>query len=97
MVTHNKIQKSNLPKILKTVRGSIKKAIFYLGADLSTNIDLRSLDPSSYKHKKLKRKYKSVIENVLKKIKDLDSGHALYNNRERLVRDLNKVYLEQYN
>lgn len=65
-------------------------------ADLSTNIDLRSLDKGSFKHQKLKRKYKSVIETILKKIETVSVDHALYSSKDKIVRDLNKVYLEQY-
>lgn len=65
-------------------------------ADLSTNIDLRSLDPKGYKHQKLKRKYKSVIETVLKKIETLSPDHALYASKDKISENLNEVYKEQY-
>lgn len=65
-------------------------------ADLSTNIDLRSLDQNSSKYKKLKRKYKSVIENILIKIREVGVGHYLYESKGKIVEDLEKIYQEQY-
>jgi len=65
-------------------------------ADLSVNIDLHSLDPNSDKYKKLKRKYKSVIEAFLEKLKGLEAGHPLYNKKDEAIAELEKIYDEQY-
>lgn len=65
-------------------------------ADLSINIDLHSLDPDSDKYRKLKLKYKSVIEAVLEKLKNLPVGHPIYNKRDEIVAELNDIYLKQY-
>lgn len=66
-------------------------------ADLSTNIDLHSLDPAGEKYQKLKRKYKSVIEAVLKKLINLEEDHPIYAKREEVINDLEQIYKEQYN
>jgi len=65
-------------------------------ADLSTNIDLRSLDKNSEKYKKLKRKYKSVIETILEKLRHLEKQHPLYGQKDAVASELEKVYHEQY-
>lgn len=57
MVTPNNIQKGNLSKILKTVRGSIKKAIFYLGANISYDCSSVLITPLSISIDEIKRKY----------------------------------------
>ncbi len=66
-------------------------------ADLSTNIDLHSLDPNGEKYQKLKRKYKSVIEAVLNKLTNLEENHPIYAKREGITSDLEQIYKEQYN
>lgn len=66
-------------------------------ADLSVNIDLHSLEPNCEKYLKLKRKYKSVIEAFLEKLKNLDPAHPIYKKREAITSDLDLVYREQYN
>jgi (p)ppGpp synthase/HD superfamily hydrolase len=65
-------------------------------ADLSINVDLHSLDPESKKYAKLKRKYKSVIETVLDKLKNIQTSHPLYVNRDDIIEDLTKIYNQQY-
>jgi hypothetical protein len=65
-------------------------------ADLSINIDLNSLSQDSDKYRKLKRKYKSVIEAVLVKLQNIPENHPLYIKKDEIIDDLNKVYLEQY-
>ncbi len=66
-------------------------------ADLSVNIDLHSLDPESEKHKKLKRKYKSVIETIIEKLKNLNPDHPIYPQRDETISKLTTIYNEQYN
>ena len=65
-------------------------------ADLSVNIDLHSLDPEGEKYKKLKRKYKSVIEAVLEKLRNLQEGHPLYPKKDSILATLTNIYREQY-
>jgi len=65
-------------------------------ADLSTNINLRSLDQNGAKYQKLKRKYKSVIETILEKLKNLETNHLLYAKKDGITSELEKVYHEQY-
>lgn len=65
-------------------------------ADLSVNIDLHSLDPQGEKYKKLKRKYKSVIEAFLRRLQDLGEDHPLYGKRQEVMAQLAKIYEEQY-
>lgn len=65
-------------------------------ADLSTNIDLKSLGKENPKYIKLKRKYKSVIENILVKVRGVDVNHYLYSSKEKIADDLEKIYQEQY-
>ncbi len=65
-------------------------------ADLSVNIDLHSLDPSGEKYQKLKRKYKSVIEAFLIKLKGLPEHHPLYPKKTEAIETLEKIYNEQY-
>ncbi|MFA6194494.1 MAG: hypothetical protein WC719_01950 [Patescibacteria group bacterium] len=65
-------------------------------ADLSVNIDLHSMDSQSEKHVKLKRKYKSVIEAVLARLKTLEPDHLLYSKKDEIAAELTKIYQEQY-
>jgi len=65
-------------------------------ADLSTNINLHSLDPNGTKYQRLKRKYKSVIEAILIKLQNISSDHPLFNKKDEVITDLNEIYLEQY-
>lgn len=65
-------------------------------ADLTTNINLRSLDPGSEKYHKLKRKYKSVIENVLEKLKTISEDNPIYSKKDAIVKELTQTYEEQY-
>ncbi|MEI7620201.1 MAG: HD domain-containing protein [Candidatus Falkowbacteria bacterium] len=65
-------------------------------ADLSVNIDLHSLDSTSEKYQKLKRKYKSVIEAVLTKLNSLEEGHPIYGKKDTIITELNQIYTEQY-
>ncbi len=65
-------------------------------ADLSVNIDLHSLDPKSEKYQKLKRKYKSVIEAVLEKLKSLEPGHPIFEKKDAVAAELAAIYQEQY-
>jgi len=65
MVTHKKIEQSNLPKILKTVRGSIKKAIFYLGADIPYNITTLLISPLDISLSDIKRQHPAVYNLIL--------------------------------
>jgi len=65
-------------------------------ADLTTNINLRSLDPGSEKYQKLKRKYKSVIENVLEKLKTIPEDNPVYPKKDAIIKELTQTYEEQY-
>ncbi|MFZ4631866.1 MAG: hypothetical protein ACOYL8_01505 [Patescibacteria group bacterium] len=65
-------------------------------ADLSTNIDLHSLSPDSEKYRKLKRKYKSVIEAVINKLSNISSGLPIHTQKDEIIEELTKVYEEQY-
>ncbi len=65
-------------------------------ADLTTNMNLRSLDPGSEKYQKLKRKYKSVIENVLEKLKTIPADHPIYPKKDNVIKELTETYEEQY-
>ena len=65
-------------------------------ADLSVNIDLHSMDRDSEKHRKLKRKYKSVIEAMLKKLQNIGAEHPLYSKKEKVTDELKQIYIEQY-
>lgn len=65
-------------------------------ADLSVNIDLHSLDPNSEKYRKLKRKYKSVIEAVRERLAKVGEGHPLYANKDRDIAELDRAYSEFY-
>jgi (p)ppGpp synthase/HD superfamily hydrolase len=65
-------------------------------ADLSVNIDLHSLSPDSDKYRKLKRKYKSVIEAFLEKLKNLPADQPLYSQKNEIMTELNDIYLNQY-
>lgn len=65
-------------------------------ADLSVNVDLHSLDQEGEKYQKLKRKYKSVIEAVMEKLKNLESGHRLYEKKDEALSELDRIYKEQY-
>ena len=65
-------------------------------ADLSTNIDLHSLDPEGEKYKTLKRKYKSVITAILEKLKTIPENHPIYENKDKITKELEQIYQEQY-
>ncbi|MBU0722411.1 hypothetical protein KKA93_03085 [Patescibacteria group bacterium] len=57
MATQNNIYKGNLNKVLKTVRGSIKKAIFYLGANIPYDYSLLLVTPLATNINKIKKNY----------------------------------------
>ena len=65
-------------------------------SDLSINIDLHSLPPEGEKYKKLKRKYKGVIEAILEKLNNLASEHPLYPKKDELIGEISTIYKEQY-
>lgn len=65
-------------------------------ADFSTNIDLKSIPTGDEKYFKLKRKYASVIPIFINQIKMIDNDHQLFNHKELIIRNLEKIYLEQY-
>ena len=65
-------------------------------ADFSLNIDLRNIDKNSDKYKRMKRKYKSVIPIFINELEKIDSNHPLYTKKDYIVKDLKKVYNEQY-
>ncbi len=65
-------------------------------ADFSANIDLRSLPKDGDKYKKLRRKYKSVIPVFIKQLDDIPKEHSLYNRKDELIKNLEKIYKEQY-
>jgi len=65
-------------------------------ADLSTNINLRSLDPEGEKYKTLKRKYKSVIEAIIEKLQTIPTDHLIYEKKGEITKELEQVYQEQY-
>jgi (p)ppGpp synthase/HD superfamily hydrolase len=65
-------------------------------ADLSTNIDLHSLDPEGEKYKTLKRKYKSVIEAIIEKLQNIPTDHLIYEKKGEITKELEQVYQEQY-
>ena len=60
MVTPDNIYKGNLSKILKTVRGSIKKAIFYLGANMPYDHSSLLVAPLGISINEIKRKYPDI-------------------------------------
>ena len=57
MATRNNICQDNLNKVLKTVRGSIKKSLFYLGARIPYNYSLLLVTPLSININKIKEAY----------------------------------------
>jgi len=60
MVTQNNIYKSNLNKVLKTVRGSIKKAIFYLGANMPYDYSSLLITPLVDSLNEIKKNYPDI-------------------------------------
>jgi len=62
MATKNDICKANLAKILKTVRGSVKKAIFYLGAKVPYEYSLLLITPLVIDIDEIKRKYPKLYD-----------------------------------
>lgn len=65
-------------------------------ADFSTNINLKNLSDNEEKYFKLKRKYASVIPIFIEQIKLIDENHQLFSSKQLIIKDLEKIYQEQY-